>query len=293
MQARNLLLLVIVAFSQLTKFAESNEASKYHNQIIYIESIRYRAHWLAPYMELFGNPLFKHKYFSTFIEAPERDVIGNSWAKWMVRPGPGETITLESVYYPHNYLIVEGIGFVKVDYYAHPNGAEEALWYMESRGGHIELHSNKLSNKHLDTHYVSNFKANIAGVTVGLDALSLVRIYQPAISEVKTLISVFDNSKGNTIVTHTFNETVGISKTTSTTVSITTELGSEIKEIFTAKLSATWSQTESVTWSAKVEKSIKVNVLPGYVKRIYQQIGYYGPFKIGSTQFYFEDSEQK
>ena len=288
MQAGNLLLLVIVAFSQLTELAESNEASKYHNQIIYIESLRYRAHWLAPYIEHYG------KRFSSFIEAPERDVIGHSWAKWMVRPGPGETITLESVYYPHNYLIVEGVGFVKVDYYAHPNGAEEALWYMDSRGGNIELNSSKINNYQLDTRFVSSIQAYMAGVLKpGRNPYSFIRIYQPAINEGKTLISVFDNSKGNTIVTHTFKETVGISKTTSTTVSITTELGVEIKAIFTAQLSATWSQTESETWSEKVEKSIKVDVLPGYVKRIYQQIGYYGPFQIESTQLFFEDSEQK
>jgi hypothetical protein len=291
MQAGDLLLLVIVAFSQLTELAESNEASKYHNQIIYIESIRYRAHWLAPYMELFGNPLFKHKYFSTFIEAPERDVIGNSWAKWMVRPGPGDTITLESVYYPHNYLIVEGIGFVKVDYYAHPNGAEEALWYMESRGGLVQIFSNKLRNKHLDVIVQSNIKTAI--VTIGFDKFSLTRNYQPAIDEVKTLISVFDNSKGNTEVTHTYKKAVGISKTTSTTVSITTELGAEIKGIFTARLSATWSHTQSETWSVMVESSVSIKILPGYVKRVYQLIGHYGPFQIGSTQFYFEDSKEK
>ena len=292
MQAGDLLLLVIVAFSQLTKSAESNEALKYHNQIIHIESIRYRAHWLAPYanLNIFGISRLIPNLCS-FIEAPERDVIGLSWAKWMVRPGPDETITLESVHYPHHYLYVEGIGYVKVKYYAHPNGADEALWYMESRGGLVQIFSNKLRNKHLDVIVQSNIKTAI--VTIGFDKFSLTRNYQPAIDEVKTLISVFDNSKGNTEVTHTYKKAVGISKTTSTTVSITTELGAEIKGIFTARLSATWSHTQSETWSVMVESSVSIKILPGYVKRVYQLIGHYGPFQIGSTQFYFEDSKEK
>jgi hypothetical protein len=49
MQAVKLLFAAIVAFSLLAEFAESNEAAKYYDQVIYIESLRYRGRWLSAF----------------------------------------------------------------------------------------------------------------------------------------------------------------------------------------------------------------------------------------------------
>ena len=279
MKAVNLLLLAIVALSQLAEFAESNEASRYYNQVIYIETLRYRGHWLDAH----------HSRQARFTPAPERDLIGKIWAKWIVRRGPGGAIALESVRYRHHYLDAHHSRICRVTYSVYPSGSDWALWYMERRGdGAMELRSKRYSNSRLDAYHAHRY----AKVTSGSGYWSRLRIYQPHISERKALISVFNNRWGNTPVTHTFKETIGISKSTSTSISITSEVGAEIKGMFTAKLSTTWSHTSSQTWSTQVEKSIQVQVLPGYVKRIYQLQGNYGPFQISSSRLYFEDSRQ-
>ena len=279
MQAAKLFFAVIVSFAALAEFAESNEAEKYYDQVIYIESLRYRAHWLDSH----------HSGWAGFTQAPERDLIGKIWSKWMVRRGSGGAISLESVRYPNHYLDAHHSGWAGVTYSAYPSGADWALWYIEKRSdGAMELRSKRYSNSRLDAHH-----SGWAAVTAGSGYWSGMRIYRPSTSETRKLISSFDNTKGNTKVTHTFTERIGISKSTTTSIEITAEVGAEIKSSFTATLSTTWSYSTSETWSKEVEKTVEVDVLPGYVKRIYQMKGTYGPFEVASSKLFFEDAKQK
>ena len=280
MQAVKLLFAGIVAFTLLAEFAESNEAAKYYEQVIYIESLHYRGRWL----DARGD-------WVKFTEVPERELIGKNWAKWIVHSAPGGTITLESVYKSHCYLFAHDYRKASILYTSYPNAKIRCLWYMDKRSdGAMELRSERFSstNSHLDAHHT--FEAYI---TEGSGYWSRMRIYQPETSEMNKLIAVYDNSNGNTKVTHTFTERIGISKTTSTSISITAEVGLEIKKVFTAKLSTTWSYSTSQTWSKEVEKTVQVDVLPGYVKRIYQRKGFYGPFEVSSNYLTFDDSKQK
>ena len=66
----------------------------YYNQVIYIESISYRAHWLDAHYS--GE--------AHFTEAPQPDVINDIWAKWILKKGPDSTILHESVRYRNKFL---------------------------------------------------------------------------------------------------------------------------------------------------------------------------------------------
>lgn len=278
MQAAKLLFAGIVAFSLLAEYAKSNEAEKYYEQVIYIESLRFRAHWLDS------------RGWVYFTEASERDLIDKTWAKWVVWPGPDGTITLESMEKPRCYLFANGeYSRCSLLCSSYPNGDNKFLWYLERRSDDaMELRSKRYATSRLDAHHEL-----YAALSSGSKIWHRLRIFQPPTSESRVLISTYDNSKGNTKVTHTYTERIGISKTTSTSISITAEVGLEIKKVFTAKLSATWSYSKSQTWSKETEKTVAVDVLPGYVKRIYQLKGTYGPLEISSSYLFFEDSLEK
>jgi hypothetical protein len=278
MQAVKLLFAAIVAFTLLAEFAESNEAAKYYEQVIYIESMRYRAHWLDSH----------HSGWAGFTQAPERDLIGKIWSKWMVRRGSGGAISLESVRYPNHYLDAHHSGWVGVTYSAYPSGADWALWYMEKRSdGNMVLRSKRYSKSRVDAHHTG-----WAAHSEGSGIWHALRIYTPSTDETKALISMYDNTQGNTVVKHTFREKIGISKSESTNIEITNEIGGEIKKSFTINLSTTWSHSSTETWEKEIERTIEVEVLPGYVKRIYQMKGNYGPFEVSCNQLFFEDSTE-
>ena len=278
MQAVKLLFAAIVAFSLLAEYAESNEAAKYYDQVIYIESLRYRAHWLDSH----------HSGGAGFTECPERDVIGHVYLKWIVREGPGGTIALESRRYPHHYLDAHYSGWCKVTYSAFPIGEDWALWYMEKRSdGATVLRSKRYPKSRVDAHH-TGWAAHSEGSAIW----HALRIYTPSTDETKALISKYDNTQGNTVVKHTFRERIGISKSESIGIEITNEIGGEIKMSFTNTLSVTWSYSSTETWEKEIERTVEVEVLPGYVKRIYQMKGNYGPFEVSCNQLFFEDSTE-
>ena len=88
MQMGNLkvLLIAIVVLTQLVDVL-STSVSNYVNQVIYVESNRYRAHWLDAH----------HTKSARFSESPQSEVVDHTWPKWVVRQGPGNTLALESV----------------------------------------------------------------------------------------------------------------------------------------------------------------------------------------------------
>jgi hypothetical protein len=98
MQATKLLLVATMSFTLLVKFAKSNEAAKYYDEVIYIETLCYRGPWLDAH----------HSKIAPFTPAPKSDASEYLWAKWIVRCGPGESIALESVRYPNHYLDAHG-----------------------------------------------------------------------------------------------------------------------------------------------------------------------------------------
>ena len=102
-------LITIVALTQVADIL-SNSVSDYVNQVIYVESYAYRAHWLDA-----------HGSFSArFTESPQSDVVDHRWAKWIVRQGPGNTLALESVRYPNHFLDAHGSGSCRVTYTSYP-----------------------------------------------------------------------------------------------------------------------------------------------------------------------------
>ena len=120
---------------------------------------------------------------------------GKKWAKWIVRRGPGGTITLESGLYRHHYLDAHHLGLCHVTYSNYPNGGVKFLWYMEKRSdGAIELRSRRYPNSRLEAYHLFQW----ARITPLRGYWSKLRIYQPPIRETRQLIATFDNSKGNT-----------------------------------------------------------------------------------------------
>ena len=119
-----------------------------------------------------------------------------------------------------------------------------------------------------------------------------MRIYQPNVSERKAIVFTYDNSGGTTPVHTSFSEKIGVSRTdtTSTSYTISAEMGLEIKSIFSAKMSfsATWEQSTSTTWTKETTRTVEVTVNPGTIKKIYQLQGSYGPFDVASNHLYFE-----
>jgi len=62
-------------------------ANQYYDQVIYIQSMCYRAHWFDAH----------HSGECHFTEAPQSDVINEVWSKWFVRKGPSNIIVFESL----------------------------------------------------------------------------------------------------------------------------------------------------------------------------------------------------
>ena len=256
----------------------NSEMSDFVGQVIYVESLRYRGRWLDAH----------HSKECRFTETPQSDVIDAVWAKWIVRDGPNGTIALESMRYPNNFLDAHHSRICHVTYSTYPYNSSWALWFLEKTpSGNYCLRSSRYTDSRLDAHHSGE-----AHVTAGSGDWSEMRIYQPDVSESKTLIFIYDNSKGTTPVETSYTEKNGISRTESTSQSTTVsaEMGVEIKSIFSAKtsLSSTWEQSSSTTWSSEVSRTVKVSVDPGTIKKIYQLQGTYGPYNVASNQLYFE-----
>ena len=257
-------------------------AADYYNQVIYVESMRYRAHWLDAH----------HSGEAHFTEAPQPDVINDVWAKWILKKGPDSTILLESVRYRNKFLDAHHSGTCHVTYSAYPYDDDWALWYLEDNGdGTVSFRSKRYSKSRLDSHHSGE-----AHVTEGSGDWSKFRIYQPTVSDEKKLLFSYDNSKGTTPVSTEYTETVGISKTKSSTSSYTvgSEMGFEIESIFSAKtsFSATWTASTSETWNSQTSRKVAVEVPPGTIKKIYQLTGNYGEeankYTVTSNNLYFE-----
>ena len=253
-------------------------AKDYYNQVIYVESLRYRAHWLDAH----------HSKIARFTECPQSEVIDKDWAKWMVKEGPDGTIALESMRFPNNFLDAHHSRTCYVTYSAFPYDDDWALWYLEkTESGNFCFRSKRYPDSRLDAHHSGE-----ARMTPGSGEWSEMRVYQPDVSESKDLVFVYDNSKGTTPVKTTYTEKVGISRTDSfsSSTTISTEMGIEIESIFSANtsLSTTWEQSSSTTWSSEVSKTVEVTVNPGTVKKISQLMGFYGPFQVASNHLYFE-----
>ena len=281
-------LIAIVVLTQLADVS-SNLVSDYVNQVIYVESYRYRGHWLdATYAtSLFLSYAFPNQRLALFTDSPESSVIHNIWSKWIVRQGPGNTLALESVRFPNHFLDAHDSGYCLVTYSPYPYNKVWALWYLEYSSGRYAFRSKRYSNSRLDAH-----DSGTARITAGSGIWSQMRIYQPKIAEIKTLVFTYNNTKGSTPLKVSFTEKIGISRTDtqSSSYTISTEMGLEIKSIFSAKasFSATWAQSTSTTWSKETSRTVEVTVNPGTVKRIYQLQGTYGPFKVSSNHLFFE-----
>ena len=269
----------LIAIVVLTQVADvsSQSASDYFNQVIYVETYRYRGRWLDAH----------HSFSARFTGSPQSKVVDYTWTKWIVRQGPGNTIALESVRYPNHFLDAHHSRSVRVTYSSYPYIYDWALWYLEYSSGRYAFRSKRYWNSRLDAHHSGD-----ARVTWGSGIWSQMRIYQPNVGERKALIFVYDNSKGSTPVKTSFTETIGVSRTDthSSSYTVSAEMGLEIKSIFSAKtsFSATWEQSTSITWTKETSRTVKVTVNPGTVKKIYQLQGYYGPFRVASNHLFFE-----
>ena len=268
-------LIAIVVLTQLAD-AASKSVSDFVNQVIYVETYRYRGRWLDAH----------HSFSARFTQAPQSKVVDYTWTKWIVRRGPGNTMALESVRYPNHFLDAHHSGSCRVTYTPYPYNKNWALWYLEYSHGRYAFRSTRYSKSRLDAHH-----SHDARVTKGRGIWSQMRIYQPNISERKALIFVYDNSKGTTPVHTSYTEKIGVSRTDthSSSYTVGAEIGVEIKSIFSAKMSfsATWEQSTSTTWSKETSRTVKVTVNPGTIKKIYQLQGSYGPYKIASNHLFF------
>ena len=269
----SLLLAAVVIFAQLADVAESGDADKFVNQVIYIESMRYRGKWLDSH----------HSGWLYFTDSPQREVIKHIWTKWIVRKGPGNTYHLESVRYPHHYLDAHHSDHCKATYTSYPANKNWARWYIERKYGDVyQFRSDRYRGSRLDAHHSGKAK-----VTHGSGIWSAMRIYQPSIRETRELVFKYDNSHGTTPVHTKFTEKLGISKSTTTTVSatVTAQIGAEIKGIFSAStsVSPSWQHSSTLTWQKEITMTIEVTVKPGTVKKIYQLQGTYGPYSVFSN----------
>jgi len=234
-------------------------ANQYYDQVIYIESMRYRAHW----------PDAHHSSECHFIEAPQSDVINEVWSKWFLRKGPNNSIVLESLRYRNHFLDAHHSKTCHVTESSYPYDDDWALWYLEDEGdGNVSFRSKRYPDSRLDAHH-----GGPAKVTNGSGEWSLFKIYQPTYEDQKVLLFSYNNTKGSTPVHTEYTEKVGITKTWSSTslYTVSAEIGAEIVSIFSAKSSssASWTSSSSQTWGAEVTRTVAVEVTPGYKKEIF------------------------
>ena len=269
----------LIATVVLTQLADvlSNSVSDYVNQVIYVESYRYRGRWLDAH----------HSFSARFTESPQSDVIYYTWTKWIVRQGPGGTLALESVRYPNHFLDAHHSGSCRVTYTSYPYNKDWALWYLEYSSGRYQFRSKRYSNSRLDAHHSYD-----ARVTAGSGIWSQMRIYQPDFSARKVLIFVYDNSKGTTPVKTSFTETIGVSQihTQFPSYTISVEMGLEIQNVFSAwmSISATCTREQS-TLSKETSRTVEVTVNPCTINKIYQLQASYGRYHIAFSCLFFDD----
>ena len=172
MQAAKLFFAAIVAFSLLAEFAESNEAAKYYDQVIYIESLQFRSYYLDAH----------HSKNALFTKSPQTTLTGHIWFKWIVRRGPGGTVALESVRYPKHYLDATHYKACRITPTSNPNGVVWALWYMEkSSDGTIQLRSKRYPDSRVGAFLINRYIW--ARIKPGSGSWSKLRIYQPTANE--------------------------------------------------------------------------------------------------------------
>lgn len=113
-------------------------SSDYYNQVIYVESLRYHAHWLDAH----------HSKVARFTERPQSELIDASWAKWKVKEGPDGCIALESIRYPNHFLDAHHSHTCHVTYSAYPSDNSWALWYLEDDGaGNFSFRSKRYPDR--------------------------------------------------------------------------------------------------------------------------------------------------
>ena len=268
-------------------------AENYRNQVIYIESIDYRAHWLHAH----GKD--KATGDAHLLEVPESDVINDVSTKWKVKKKlpTDSTVVLESVQFRNHYLGAhhhKGKHLCNVKYLAYPYDDEKAIWYLEDIDGSGQ------GKASFQSKFYSDFRINShprdVNLSKGSGQWSVFRIYQPTVQDRKELLFSYDNTKGTTPVETEYTEQTGISKTNTTTESatVTTQIGVEIESVFSAKasFSSTWSMSTSATWNSEITKKVSVEVPPGTKKDIYQLTGYYGEdknkYRVASSHLFFE-----
>ena len=178
-----LCLVVLMVFTQLLDITQSDYASKYYNQVIYIETLTQRGHWLDAY----------HNGGARFTGSSQRDVINAVWAKWFVRPDPDGSgkIALESALYPNHYLDSHGGMSALVTHADYPYDKTWALWTLEDSptGSFQVLHSVQNVDYYLTWFFGGGWVATY-------DDSAKLRVYQPTITESTSHVYTYNNSQG-------------------------------------------------------------------------------------------------
>ena len=278
-------------------------ADVYRDQVIYIESYKYRGHWLHAHGKNTKPSGDVH-----LVEAAQSDVINDVDKKWVVKKKlpTDSTVVIESVQFRNHYLgshTHDHKHVCHVKYSAYPYDEEWAIWYFEDKRDEGDGKVSFLSKRYYNPdpkenkNYRINSKPTDARLSNGSGDWSIFKIYQPTVEDRRELLFSYDNTKGGTPVKTEYTEQTGISKTNTTTESatVTTQMGVEIESVFNAKASesVTWSTSTSATWSSEVTRKVSIEVPPGTIKKIYQLTGYYGEgrnkYRVASNHLFFED----
>ena len=114
-----------------------------------------------------------------------------------------------------------------------------------------------------------------------------------AMTDEEVCVETLDNTDATNTNQMKYTQKVGMSKTESSTCSVSggasVPFGKEFGEKFSAGINSSinfdWSQTSATTWEAEISRQVVVNVSPGYIGKLYQVFGYWGPYTIKTSEY--------
>lgn len=258
---------------------QRNYAKKFIGQVIYIESYRWRGHW----MDASRNK--HHPYFSS---VPQEDLVEKAGVKWLVRDVGSGNIALESIYHDNYFLDAHHSKWCKLAYTSYPNNKDWAKFKLErTSNGRYMFRSIRYKNHRLDS-YESFWNKYWPAITKGKGLWAQFRIYQPPKeAHWKRIFGI--RNQYPSVLNYKYARKYGISRTHGyrSTKRVSSQIGVEIKGALSAGLSssAEWSHFGSETYHQEISQTVSINVQPHSNAYVYQLQATYGHFKVKGDLF--------
>ena len=261
-------------------------------RIITLQAIRYEGHYADC-----------HDSYTLHRTACEYTAVINAeWTRFLVHEGQGDTIVFESIRYRNHYVDAHDSGEIRLTHsYNPPTSSDWARWRLVNVNGVdvIALESDRYRGSYLDCH-----DKNPCRVTAGRPSATWAQ-WRIAIgpgqgmSDGYEVVASYKNNLDQE-TSFKYSHVLGTTFTNNITTALSEQLSQELNANFsigplslgskaTVSHSREWSSSQAKTWSEKQAIEAEVSVKPGKKLVVCQLQGTYGPLKVHSSHFTFNE----